>query len=148
MFNQVPWLWACHSLVMITPVMEDVMVEMTNNNRIFININSSAPDSYDSSYPCQCNTACSSHSDCCDDYTSVCQQSCRGRCGYVLSIQISAWGVDKWKIRVNEDWGISTENFSIWGARLEFSWWGRSPSIPPPIFDKTDPILWLSLLQS
>ena len=25
------------------------------------------------------------------------------------------------KKRVNEDWGISTENFSIWGARLEFS---------------------------
>jgi len=38
-------------------------------------------DSYDSSYPCQCNTACSSHNDCCDDYPSVCQQSCRGRCG-------------------------------------------------------------------
>lgn len=27
---------------------------------------------YDSSLPCQCNTACESHGDCCSDYSSVC----------------------------------------------------------------------------
>merc|ERR1711909_230038 len=38
-------------------------------------------DSYDSSYSCQCNTACTSHNDCCGDYVEECAQSCRGRCG-------------------------------------------------------------------
>eukprot|EP00091_Calanus_sinicus_P015667 TRINITY_DN3416_c0_g1_i6.p1 TRINITY_DN3416_c0_g1~~TRINITY_DN3416_c0_g1_i6.p1 ORF type:complete len:396 (+),score=144.88 TRINITY_DN3416_c0_g1_i6:43-1188(+) len=42
-------------------------------------------DAFDSSYPCQCNTACASHSDCCADYASVCQggsgESCKGKCG-------------------------------------------------------------------
>merc|ERR1712123_17324 len=41
-------------------------------------------DSYDSSYSCQCNSACAAHSDCCPDYGSECQGdslSCRGKCG-------------------------------------------------------------------
>jgi len=41
-------------------------------------------DPLDTSQPCQCNTACESHNDCCDDYWSQCQgqsQSCAGKCG-------------------------------------------------------------------
>merc|ERR1711970_288199 len=41
-------------------------------------------DAYDSSYPCQRNTACASHGDCCPDYGSVCQgggTSCKDKCG-------------------------------------------------------------------
>ena len=41
-------------------------------------------DSFDGSKPCQCNTACESHNDCCDDYMTVCsapEDSCAGRCG-------------------------------------------------------------------
>ncbi|XP_030634439.1 poly(U)-specific endoribonuclease-like [Chanos chanos] len=38
----------------------------------------------DSSYTCQCNTACERYGDCCTDYFSLCkaQDSCKGRCGY------------------------------------------------------------------
>jgi len=41
-------------------------------------------DPYDSSYSCQCNTACATHNDCCDDYSSVCtgeSSTCHGKCG-------------------------------------------------------------------
>merc|ERR1719315_933933 len=41
-------------------------------------------DSYDSSYSCQCNTACTTHNDCCDDYGSVCgggTNTCHDMCG-------------------------------------------------------------------
>merc|ERR1712215_135202 len=40
-------------------------------------------DSFDASFPCQCNSACVSHSDCCSDYGNVCQEenSCKGKCG-------------------------------------------------------------------
>jgi len=41
-------------------------------------------DSLDPSQSCQCNTACSNHNDCCDDYLEVCQDdalSCSNKCG-------------------------------------------------------------------
>jgi len=39
---------------------------------------------YDSSLPCQCNSACGNHNDCCNDYEDVCLGDllkCAGRCG-------------------------------------------------------------------
>ena len=47
-------------------------------------------DPYDSSAPCQCNSACGSHGDCCDDYSEChSDQSCQGRCdaGYLYSLE-------------------------------------------------------------
>jgi len=40
-------------------------------------------DPLDTSFPCQCNHACTNHGDCCDDYLTVCDSasSCGGRCG-------------------------------------------------------------------
>ncbi|KAM4741873.1 uridylate-specific endoribonuclease A isoform 2-T2 [Anableps anableps] len=38
----------------------------------------------DSSYSCQCNTACERYNDCCSDYYTLCKEaatSCNGRCG-------------------------------------------------------------------
>ncbi|XP_043979377.1 poly(U)-specific endoribonuclease-A [Gambusia affinis] len=38
----------------------------------------------DSSYSCQCNTACERYNDCCSDYYALCKEaplSCNGRCG-------------------------------------------------------------------
>jgi len=33
------------------------------------------------SWPCQCNSACANHNDCCDDYRRICEsESCEGRC--------------------------------------------------------------------
>jgi len=48
-------------------------------------------DPFDPNETCQCNTACSSHNDCCSDYGEIClgnSNSCKGRCddGYDPSL--------------------------------------------------------------
>ncbi|XP_072238391.1 uridylate-specific endoribonuclease A isoform X1 [Leuresthes tenuis] len=44
----------------------------------------------DSSYSCQCNSACERYNDCCSDYTEICaaaETSCSGRCGETYNSQ-------------------------------------------------------------
>ena len=68
-------------LLRLIPVWEDVTVREPfylfrencyPSSNVFFPVYS---DPLDTSFPCQCNHACSNHGDCCDDYITVCDVS-------------------------------------------------------------------------